>query len=647
MISLERSKMTTQSESAQYVVDLSHSKAAVLKPVPVSAVTLAGDFWEPRLRRIVEVSLPSQYALLESTGRLNNFRRVAGQCDEPYKGLFFNDTDIYKWIEAAAWAQVKGPIPALQKLIDEALDLIEGAQDSDGYIDTYFSVERKKDRWTDLRDLHEMYCAGHLIQAAVALHRATGNKRLLTIATRFADLICDLFGPEEQGKRVAVDGHQIIEMALIELARETGESRYLEQARFFIDARGHGTLTGGRWGLEYFQDHVPFREMTTLCGHAVRALYYVCGVTDLVLENPDSALLDLLEKQWTNLTSRRMYISGGVGSRHDGEAIGKDFELPNARAYTETCAAIGSVMWNHRLLAATGRARYADLIEWTLYNGMLPGWALDGTHYFYVNPLEDDGTHHRQTWYECSCCPPNVARTLAELPGYVYSTRGDEIWVNLFIEGEAEIPLGARTVRLTQRTRYPWDGAVEITVGTSGAFALQLRVPAWCTEGASVVVNGEALNAPIVSGDYLAIRRDWTVGDVVRLDLPMPVRHWESHPHLHENAGRIALSRGPILYCVESVDYQGAELEDLVIDKVTPIDAVYEPDMLGGIVVLRGAVHIQQRDKGWDAALYQPLAQGQVDLATPLTLTAIPYFAWQNRGAAKMAVWLPHEHGCC
>ena len=639
--------MATQSESAKYVVDVSRSAATVLNPVPVSAVTLSGDFWGPRLRRNVEVSLPSQYALLESTGRLNNFRRVAGQCDDPYAGIFFNDSDIYKWIEAAAWAQVKGPIPSVQRCVDEALALIEAAQDTDGYINTYFSVERKAERWTDLRDLHEMYCGGHLIQAAIALHRATGNKRLLKVATRFADLLCELFGPEEQGKRVAIDGHEEIEMALIELSRETGESRYLEQARFFIDARGHGLLHSGRWGLEYFQDHVPFREMTTLCGHAVRALYYVCGVTDLALESKDGALLALLESQWSNLVSRRMYISGGVGARHDGESIGKDFELPNARAYTETCAAVGSMMWNHRLLAATGRARYADLIEWTLYNGMLPGWALDGQHYFYVNPLEDDGTHLRQAWYDVACCPPNVARTLAELPGYVYSTRGDEVWVNLFIEGEAEIPLGERSVRLTQRTRYPWDGAVEITVGTSGAFALQLRIPGWCTSGASVVVNGDALSAPIVSGDYVVIRRDWKAGDVVRVDLPMPVRHWESHPHLHENAGRIALSRGPILYCVESVDHEGAGFEDLVIDTQTPIDAVFEADTLSGIVVLRGAGYIRQKDEAWNAALYQPLAQGQADLATPLALTAIPYFAWQNRGAAKMAVWLPHEHGCC
>ena len=639
--------MKTNSALAQYVVDLSHSPAAVLKPVPVSAVSFSGDFWGPRLRRNVEVTLPSQYALLESTGRLNNFRRVAGLSDEPYVGVFFNDSDVYKWLEAASWAQVNGPVPVLQKCIDEAISLIEAAQGDDGYINTYFSLERKDQRWTDLRDLHEMYCGGHLIQAAVAHHRVSGDKRLLNVATRFADLLCRLFGPAEQGKRVAVDGHEEIEMALIELARETGESRYLEQARFFIDARGHGLLHGGRWGLEYFQDHVPFREMTTLCGHAVRALYYVCGVTDLMLESKDPELLALLEAQWKNLTTRRMYISGGVGSRHDGEFIGKDFELPNARAYTETCAAVGSMMWNHRLLAATGRARYADLIEWTLYNGMLPGWALDGQHYFYVNPLEDDGTHHRQPWYEVSCCPPNVARTLAELPGYVYSTRDDEIWVNLFIEGVAEIPLGERTVRLTQKTAYPWDGAVAITVGTSGVFSLQIRIPGWCTAGASISVNGDPLTQALVSGDYAAIHRNWNEGDVVLITLPMPVQQLESHPYVHENAGRVALARGPVLFCVESVDHQDAEIDDLVIDTQSSFSATYEANMLGGIVVLRGSAARKQRHEKWDASLYQTVEQDHPEPVVSFALTAIPYFAWQNRGASKMAVWLPHEHTCC
>ena len=627
-----------------FVVDFSRSASAVLRPVPVAAVTLAGSFWGPRLQRNVDVTLPTQYALLESTGRLNNFRRVTGHFDGPYAGIFFNDSDVYKWIEAASWAQAAGPIAALQENIDAAINLIEAAQGEDGYINTYFSLERRHERWSNLRDLHEMYCGGHLIQAAVAHHRVTGSTRLLTVARRFADLLCEVFGPAEQGKREMVDGHEEIEMALIELGRETGEPRYLKQAEFFINARGHGLLHSGRMGLDYFQDDKPIRAMTCLCGHAVRALYMACGVTDLVLEQDDPALLAKLESLWTQLTRRRMYISGGMGSRYEGEALGKDFELPNARAYTETCAAIGSMMWNHRLLAATGHARYADLLEWTLYNGMLPGWGLDGQHYFYVNPLEDDGTHHRQPWYDVACCPPNVARTLAELPGYVYGTSADAIWIHLFIEGTARIALGDRTVQLAQHTRYPWDGSVAIAVGTAGRLTLHVRVPGWCDTGAGVVVNGKAVQQPVKAGSYVAINRDWQVGDVVQLTLPMPVQPWQSHPLVHENAGRIALTRGPVLYCVEAVDHPGTGIDALHIDTQMPFDSTFEPNTLGGVVTLRGTAHVTQRDACWDAALYQRLEQGAPpasSLGNTVGIVAIPYFTWQNRGASPMAVWLP------
>lgn len=627
-----------------FVVDFSRSRGAVLRPVAVAAVTLAGRFWGPRLQRNVAVTLPTQYDLLESTGRLNNFRRVTGRYGGPYAGIFFNDSDVYKWIEAASWAQAAGPVPALQERIDAAIALIEAAQGDDGYINTWFSLERRHERWSNLRDLHEMYCGGHLIQAAVAHHRVTGSMRLLTVARRFADLLCEVFGPAGEGKRVMVDGHEEIEMALIELARETGEPRYLKQAEFFIDARGHGLLHGGRMGLDYFQDDVPIRAMTCLCGHAVRALYMACGITDLALEREDAALLDRLGSLWTRLTRRRMYISGGMGARYEGEALGKDFELPNARAYTETCAAIGSMMWNHRMLAATGDARHADLLEWTLYNGMLPGWGLDGRHYFYVNPLEDDGTHHRQAWYDVACCPPNVARTVAGLPGCVYSTSAEAIWVHLFIEGTARIPLGERTVQLAQRTQYPWDGSVAIEVGTAGRFTLHVRVPGWCDGGAGLAVNGRAVPQAVEAGAYAAISRDWQAGDVVQLTLPMPVQCWQSHPRVHENAGRIALTRGPLLYCVEALDHPGAGVEDLSVDTQAAFESRFEPDTLGGVVILRGTARVVPRDAAWDDALYRRVQPGKPDLPSggdTVEVVAIPYFAWQNRGASPMAVWLP------
>lgn len=638
--------MDSKQQQTQFAVDFSHSRRVALRPVPVGAVELGGDFWGERLRRIAEVTLPSQYALLESTGRLDNFRRVFGASDAPYTGLFFNDSDIYKWIEAASWIQIRGRMPALDALIDQAIDLIERAQGDDGYINTYFSCERAHERWSNLRDLHELYCGGHLIQAAVAHHRVTGSERLLNVARRFADLVCATFGSAEQGKKAEIDGHEEIEMALVELARETGDTRYLEQARFFIERRGHNTLTGGRWGPEYFQDDQPFREMKTLHGHAVRALYMACGITDLAIEDGDDAVLALLETQWRHLVSRQMYITGGFGARHDGEALGKDFELPNARAYTETCAAIGSIMWGHRLLAATGKARYADLIEWTLFNGMLPGWGLDGQKYFYVNPLEDDGTHHRQPWYECSCCPPNVARTLAELPGYVFSTREDEIWVNLYIDCDAEIPIGDHLVSIAQRTRYPWDGHIELAIGSSGSFALALRIPAWCEQGATVAINGETYAVELKPGEYAKLERQWSAGDRVVLTLPMNVRTWESHPHLFENAGRVALSRGPVLYCLEGVDHPGNALADLALDATRPIHAEFAPDLLGGVVVLTANGRANVADADWTDRLYRPFVGGRETDGRATILRAIPYFAWQNRAASAMSVWLNHACGC-
>ncbi|MEO8154359.1 MAG: beta-L-arabinofuranosidase domain-containing protein [Rhizobacter sp.] len=624
------------------VIDVSHSRGARLQPLPVSAVELRGDFWAARLRRNVDTSLPTQYALLESTGRLNNFRRVVGKHDGPFAGIFFNDSDVYKWLEAASWALASGRDAALEAMMDEAIALVQGAQQADGYLNTWFSLERAHLRWTDLRDQHEMYCAGHLMQAAVAHHRMTGDTRLLNVACRFADLLLQVFGPPDEGKRLAIDGHEEIEMALIELARETGHARYLGLARFFIESRGQGLLHGGRWGLEYFQDHLPIRQLKTLGGHAVRAMYMACGVTDLYLETGEEGLLAQLEELWTHMTTRRMYISGGLGSRHDGESFGADFELPNARAYTETCAAIGSIMWSQRLLLATGRARYADLLEWTLFNGMLPGWSLSGQRYFYVNPLEDDGGHQRRAWYEVACCPPNVARMLASLPGYVYATQGDhEVWVNLYVEGEARLQLGAQALRLVQRTRYPWDGAVEIEIDGDAEFTLRLRIPGWCNEGATVAVNGEPVADAPVAGHYLAIARRWRRGDRVQLSLPMPVRVWESNPRVAENTQRVALSRGPLLYCVEGVDHAGVDLAALAVDPQAGLLPGFEAEKLDGVVVLRGPGQCLASGETWpDGPLYRPVLHETAAPPQPAAITAIPYFSWQNRGPSPMRVWL-------
>ncbi len=623
------------------VVDTTRSERARLDPVPLQHVRLSDDFWEPRRRLNREKTLPSQYRYLEETGRLDNFRRASGKIGGEYQGIYFNDSDVYKWLEAASWTLAGGDDPALERMVDAAISEVEDAQRPDGYLNTYFALERSEERWTDF-DLHEMYCAGHLFQAAVAHFRATGSRRLLEVATRFADHICDTFGRED-GKRLAVDGHEEVEMALVELFRVTGERRYLDEAEFFVSARGRGTLGDpyGRFDPTYSQDHEPFAEQDEVVGHAVRAMYLYCGAADVYAENGDPALAGALRNLWKNMTTRRMYVSGGIGSHHEGEAFGKDYELPNERAYTETCAAIGSVMWNWRMLALNGEAEYADLIEQTLYNAVLPGFSLDGQHYFYQNPLADDGSHRRLPWFGCACCPPNVARLLASLPGYLYGKSGDALWVHLYAKGEALFHLeGHDPVRLRQNTRYPWDGEVEITVEGEGEFSLMLRIPSWCSEGATVAVNGDPSDLEISSGSYFELHRAWTRGDTVRLDLPMPVRLVESHPYVAENRGRVALMRGPLLFCVEKADNPGFELRDLVLDGGTPT-VRYAPDLLDGVAVIEARGHTVEPDDGWNETLYRTASPdgGHRD-EKMREVVAIPYYAWANREPGAMLVWL-------
>jgi DUF1680 family protein len=620
------------------VVDTSASPFARLRPVPVSAVTLAGPFWGPRLQALREVTLPSQHRLLEETGRIDNFRRAAGKVQIPFQGRFYNDSDVYKWLEAAAWALAWGPAEPVAHLADSVIAEIAAAQEPDGYLNTYFALERAVERWTDLRNKHELYCAGHLIQAAVAHQRATGSGRLLAVARHLADHICDTFGPAAEGKRPGTPGHEGIEMALVELSRETGDPRYRDQALFFLDGRGHGLIGGS----PYHQDHKPFRDMDRLEGHAVRAVYLAAGAADLYTETGEPALRAALERLWQNMAARQTYVSGGLGARHEGEAFGDDYELPNARAYAETCAAIASVMWNGRMLALEADARYADALETALYNGVLAGLSLDGQAYFYANPLRDDGTHRRQPWFDCACCPPNLARLLASLPGYTYSLDDEGVWLHLYAQGAAHVRLGdGRAVGLRQHTRYPWDGEVVIEVEGEGTFDVALRLPAWCEAGASLSINGRPYDGALVPGSYIHLRRNWGVGDTVRLDLPMPARRVECHPYALENWGRVALMRGPLLYCVEGVDHPGFDLRDLVLSPEVVLSTTDRPDLLGGVVALTGQALAVPPDPDWTGRLYRtarPRAASPEAQAVPLM--AIPYYAWANRAPGPMQVWL-------
>lgn len=616
------------------ITDTTRSPHVRLRPVPISMVKLDDRVWSlfERLNRFV--MLPYQYRQCETTGRLDNFRRAAGQMQGEFQGYFFNDSDVYKWLEAACWTLAAGENASVAGMVDSIIELIAAAQQPDGYLNTFFVGDRAAERWSNLTMYHELYCAGHLIQAAVAHKRATGRDDLLNVARRFADLICDTFGPEESGKRPGVDGHPEIEMALVELYRLTGEQRYLDQARYFVDARGHGLLNGA----EYCQDETPFRERQKLAGHAVRALYLCAGAADVYAESGETALLESMQRQWQHMTTRQMYISGGLGARHEGESFGADYELPNATAYAETCAAIASVMWNWRLLLVNGDARYADLMEHTLFNAVLPGLSLDGQHYFYVNPLAADGSHRRQPWFDCACCPPNLARLLAQMPGYFYSVSEQGVWAHLYGQNDAQLTLAdGKTVTLKQRTNYPWDGRVDIMVGEGGEFSLFLRVPGWCESGATLSLNGQPFDVALKSGAYIEVRRNWQPDDRLRLTLPMLVRAVESHPAVTANAGRVALMRGPILYCVEAADNPGQYLDGLCLQD-EPYDSSFFINMLGGVVALRATAATLSSEAEWGDELYRTK---QLQLSPETTqITAIPYFAWANREPGAMRVWL-------
>jgi DUF1680 family protein len=443
-------------------------------------------------------------------------------------------------------------------------------------------------------------------------------------------------GPESEGKTPGTDGHEEVELALVELGRATGNRRYIDQALYFLDARGYG-LVGGD---EYHQDHVPFREATAVVGHAVRQVYLTAGAADIYTEVGDESIKTALDRLWDNMTQRRIYISSGIGSRWDGEAFGRDLELGNERAYTESCAAIGSVMWNWRMLLITGDAKYADLIESTLLNAMLPGVSLSGDCYFYQNPLADDGHHRREPWFDCACCPPNIARTLAQLSGYLATTSPEGVWLHLYAQSDLDLTLeDGRSVKIAQRTNYPWDGRIAIEVDGSGEFSLFTRIPGWVRD-ASVRVNGAAIEAG-TPGSYLEIRRDWQPGDTVELDFPMPVRTMAAHPDLFENSGRVAVMRGPLLYCLEQAGNDGLDPRNAKLAASPTFSIEHQDSLLGGVTVLRSDVSIDAPGAGWDHALYIPADEraSRVESGSQ-TIELIPYFAWANREAGPMQVWL-------
>lgn len=640
-----KQEMTPSAQSHRAViVDTSRSPFCRLRPLSLTQVYLNDTFWAPRREINRTVTLPFQYQQCEATGCLDNFRRAAGLYQGEFQGVYFTDSDVYKWLEAAAWTLATNADPELEVRVNETIALIAAAQDDNGYLNTYFTFERATERWTDLRLMHELYCAGHLIQAAVAHHRATGLPTLLNIAVRLADHITATFGSTA---RAGTGGHPEIEMALVELARETGDRRYLQEAQFFIDQRGlHPSpiaLLGITLEADWLLEHVPVREQRAVVGHAVCALYLYAGVTDAYAETGEQMLDSTLEILWHNLEERKVYITGGVGARYEGEAFGQDYELPNERAYAETCAAIAHVMWNWRLLLSKGEARFTDVLETALYNGVISGLSLDGQAYFYQNPLADDGHHRRQPWFDVACCPPNLARLLGALPGYFYSTSDEGLWVHLYATNTVTAVLtNGQRVTVQQHTDYPWDGEIELDLQLVEpiSFSLFVRIPGWAVN-ATVQINGEALTTLVAPGSYVEIRRQWNSGDVVHLSFPMPVRLIASNPRVTNDYHRVAVMRGPLVYCVEQVDHPGVDIWNLILPALTDWEVIRKPDVLGGVVVVRTEA-LAANGSTWSGKLYQPYDVSQVEYK-PVQLTAIPYYAWANREPGAMQVWLPIE----
>ncbi len=616
-----------------------------LSPLPLTQVTIGGPFWGPWVEANRRATLPHVYEACKNTGRIDALR-LQWRPGDPNPPHIFWDSDVAKWLEAAAYELAVHPDAALAQRAEETADLLIKAQQPDGYLNTHFTVVEPEKRWTNLRDWHELYCAGHLIEAAVAYFEATGRRNLLDALCRYADHIDATFGPEE-GKKRGYPGHEELELALVKLYRATGEVRYLRLAEYFINERGRqphyydleAQARGDtrRWmPYEYWQVHKPVREQEEAVGHAVRAMYLCSGMADVAAETADASLLAACRRLWRSVTERKMYVTGAVGARHHGEAFGDDWELPNDTAYAETCAAIGLVFFAQRMLELEADGRYADVLERALYNGVLSGVSLDGRKFFYVNPLASGGRHRRQPFFDCACCPPNVARLLASLGRYACGTEGDNaIYVHLYATGEAIAALGGRRVSLTQDTAYPWDGTVDLAVGLDGParFELALRVPGWCRKHA-LRVNGKAVAAPVRKG-YARLRRTWSNGDRVTLALAMPVERVEANPVVDATAGKVALQRGPLVYCLEGCDHR-VDVRTIRLPDRARLAARFDKRLLGGAVVIEGKA-VAAAAAPWKDRLY---AAGTAK-TVPVAIRAVPYCLWDNRKGGTMAVWLP------
>jgi len=636
-----------------------------IKPVPFTSVKLSDQFWTPRIETNRTVTIPASFARCESTGRVKNFVLAATHTGKFCSVYPFDDTDIYKTIEGASYSLAEHPDPKLSAYLDSLIAIIGKAQEPDGYLYTARTIDplhphewSGAERWVnEQKSSHELYNCGHLYEAAAAHYMATGKRNFLNIALKNADLLVRTFGPD---KKHVAPGHEIVEMGLVRLYRITGKKDYLNLAKFFIDQRGikqYDAKSKNEWenGM-YFQDNKPVIQQDEAEGHAVRAMYLYSGMADVAALTGDTAYLAAIDKIWNNMVGKKMYVQGSIGAVGDGERFGDNYELPNATAYNETCAAIGSVFWNQRMFLLHGDSKYIDVMEKTLYNGLISGVGLDGKSFFYTNAMQiknnfsgADTEPERSGWFTCSCCPTNVVRLIPSIPGYIYAEKGNAVYVNLFISGTGNLMVNNKAVTITQQNNYPWDGGLNFTIDPSEKkfdMDLNVRIPGWAQNDAipsdlysydkksaqqvEIKINGLPVNYQMQKG-YAVISRKWKKNDKVEVLLPMEVRRVVANTKIQDDNGKVALQRGPIMYCAEWKDNNG-QASNILVPKDAVFKPVYEAGLLNGVMVLKADVKSVNID-----------ATGQNISTQTATLTAIPYYSWANRGKGEMTVWFPEQ----
>lgn len=642
------------------------------RPVSLKNVTVSDPFWSEYVELVRNTVIPYQWEALndcvpdaEPSFAVKNFKIAAGLEKGEFGGFVFQDTDVAKWLEAVGYSLQTHPDSDLEKIADGIIDIIEKAQQPDGYLDTYFILKEPGKKWTNLHECHELYVAGHMMEAAVAYYKATGKRKLLDVMCRFADNIDTVFGTEP-GKLRGYDGHQEIELALVKLYEATGKEKYLKLSKYFIDERGREpNFFTAEWekrkgishwtkgqvpapDLKYNQSHKAVREQEVAVGHAVRAVYMYTAMADLARETGDKSLFDACKRLWDNLVNKQMYITGGIGSTHHGEAFSFDYDLPNDTVYAESCASIGLIFFAHRMLQMEQLGVYGDVMERALYNTVLGAMSLDGRHFFYVNPLEvwpeasekNPGKQHvkpvRQKWFGCACCPPNIARLLTSLNQYIYSYNDNTLFTHLYIGGEADVELESGKIKLKQESRYPWDGKIKMTILSSTVkdTTLAFRIPGWCKKW-SVSINGNnAVDIAKLNNGYALLNCSWKSGDEIELCFDMPVEVIQSNPKVRANAGKVAMQRGPLVYCLEETD-NGGILTAVSIDTASKLTAETDKGMTGGAVVIKGRA-FRTSEENWENTLYKAYSVNEREME----FKAVPYFMWGNRNPGEMLVWV-------